>query len=980
MESFILDRTLTPALAEFGLTETRLIDPTCGSGHFLISAFERLFDRWQDTEPGTPAPVLAQRALDAVHGVELNPFATAIARFRLVIAALRRCAIGRLAEAPAFRLHLATGDSLLHGRAERGEFPQLSAYREGIRHFYETEDAPELGRILGQGYHVVVGNPPYINVQDAALRDAYRARYDSCHGKYALSVPFMERFFDLARPELEGRGMAAGFVGKITANSFMKREFGAPLVERFLPSVDVTTIIDTSGAYIPGHGTPTVVLFGRARRPKSDQLRVLDAIRGEPSQPPDPAHGLVWTAIVERVDQPGTADRYVRATDASRAEFSAHPMTLGVGRDLRRALEGAGTRLSAIKPSMGFMAIAGEDDAYVRPQGRWRAQSHVLGLVTGDLVRDWHAFPIDEALFPYADESLIAETAVVLSLWPLRTSLWGRPTFGRRTYQQDGRTWWEWHQTVLERLRTPLTITWGEVATHNHFVLDRGGKVFKQTAPVIKLPESATEDDHLRLLGVLNSSTACFWLKQVCQSKGAGGGKRVEAGYSAMGEDLWESHYALNSTNVKELPLPERRLSALPRRIDALASQRAGLLDAFADGELGPQVRQLAERDADLFAEMVALQEELDWQVIAAYGLIADDLIVTDAHPPPLALGERAFEIVLARQVERGETTSIWFARHGATPITELPAHWPADYRALVERRIALIEEDVNVGLIEQPEHKRRWNGVDSFAGRLHGRLVALVLDRLEAEDVWAGEPRLRSVSELADVVRRDPQLAEACALIAGDPDVDVGVVVRSLVLDEAVPFLAAWRHTDAGLRTRAAWERTWELQREEDAAATEAARAALPKIPVPPRYKPTDFRSTTSWRLRGKLDVPKERFVLVPGAERGAGAAEVLAWAGWGEATRARALAARVLELQDQDAAGTERLAPLLAGVVELLPWIHQWHPEPDPASGQPLGAFFEDWLDGMLAQLGLTRDALRDWRAPTPTRGRRRTATPNT
>ena len=61
------------------------------------------------------------------------------------------------------------------------------------------------------------------------------------------------------------------------------------------------------------------------------------------------------------------------------------------------------------------------------------------------------------------------------------------------------------------------------MATHNHFVLDRGGKVFKQTAPVIKLPEGATEDEHLALLGVLNSSTACFWLKQVCHDKGMRG-------------------------------------------------------------------------------------------------------------------------------------------------------------------------------------------------------------------------------------------------------------------------------------------------------------------------------------------------------------------------------------------------------------------------------------------------------------------------
>ena len=65
------------------------------------------------------------------------------------------------------------------------------------------------------------------------------------------------------------------------------------------------------------------------------------------------------------------------------------------------------------------------------------------------------------------------------------------------------------------------------VATHNHFVLDRGGKVFNRSAPVIKLPEGATEDDHLELLGILNSSTACFWLKQVSHDQGNGA---VEAG------------------------------------------------------------------------------------------------------------------------------------------------------------------------------------------------------------------------------------------------------------------------------------------------------------------------------------------------------------------------------------------------------------------------------------------------------------------
>jgi type I restriction-modification system DNA methylase subunit len=51
VEEFILDHTLTPALDEFGLEAVRLIDPTCGSGHFLLGAFQRLFRLWSEREP-----------------------------------------------------------------------------------------------------------------------------------------------------------------------------------------------------------------------------------------------------------------------------------------------------------------------------------------------------------------------------------------------------------------------------------------------------------------------------------------------------------------------------------------------------------------------------------------------------------------------------------------------------------------------------------------------------------------------------------------------------------------------------------------------------------------------------------------------------------------------------------------------------------------------------------------------------------------
>jgi hypothetical protein len=973
VEKFILDHTLEPALDEFGLAGLRLIDPTCGSGHFLISTFERLFARWVTEEPGTPTSVLAQRALDAVHGVDLNPFATEIARFRLIVAALRACAIRRLAEAPAFRLNLATGDSLLHG-PERGEFAGMERLREGIAHVYETEDAPELARILGQGYHVVVGNPPYITPKDPALNDAYRGRYEHCYREYALTVPFMERFFQLA--QVEADELLAGYVGKITGNSFMRRDFGVPLVDRFLPSQDVTALVDTSGAYIPGHGTPTVILLGRAQAPFTSQVRVVDGLRGEPSQPENPARGLVWTSLVEHFDRPGTEDRFARSSEVDRAELLSHPLSIGAGRLLRRRIESDARRVSDLRADLGYTGQTNLDEAMLRTAGAWRRngvpEAHVAELVVGDIVRDWRFGAGPVVWFPYELQEGLLDPAELgdslRALWPWRTNGYARRTFNKVTYREDGRTHYEWHQMALRRLETPLTIGCAFVATHNHFVLDSRRKVFKQSAHMIKLPAGATEDDYLWLLGALNSSTAGFWLKQVCQNRGSTVDKAGARQRTAPFEDFFE----FSSGKIKGLPLPPDRPLEYARRLDGLARRRSAILDELPAVDLPAHVRMAAQRDAELSAEMITVQEELDWHVLCSFGLAGEELRPVD-DPPPLKLGERAFEIALARKVERSETESTtWFLRHESRATTELPDHWPADYAERVLRRIALIEEDPDVGLIEQPEHKRRWTGQPSFENRLDERLRSLVLDRLEAEHLWR-EPQLRTVSELADITRRDHQLTDACALIAGDQDADVGAVVEQLVLSSAVPFLAALRHTEAGLRKRKTWEKVWELQRDEDQGAI------VGSIPVPPRYAKTDFRPGPTWGLRGKLDVPKEWFVLVPGAERAGTTSPVVGWAGWDEGTRARALAAKVLELQIQDAADAERLTPLLAGVLELLPWIHQWQPEPDPATGQPLGAFLEDWLSGSLSGLGLTRDDLTAWRPPAPTRGRRRrTATP--
>jgi hypothetical protein len=116
--------------------------------------------------------------------------------------------------------------------------------------------------------------------------------------------------------------------------------------------------------------------------------------------------------------------------------------------------------------------------------------------------------------------------------------------------------------------------------------------------------------------------------------------------------------------------------------------------------------------------------------------------------------------------------------------------------------------------------------------------------------------------------------------------------------------------------------------------------------IPVPPKYTSADFKSGPFWRLRGKLDVPKERFISYPGASRETDPSPVIAWAGWDHLQQAQALSAYYVFVKEQDGWSGERLQPILAGLRELLPWLKQWHNDVDPETGLRLGDYFADFV----------------------------------
>ena len=299
--------------------------------------------------------------------------------------------------------------------------------------------------------------------------------------------------------------------------------------------------------------------------------------------------------------------------------------------------------------------------------------------------------------------------------------------------------------------------------------------------------------------------------------------------------------------------------------------------------------------------------------------------------------------------------------------------------------------------------------------------------------------PRLTSVAKVADLARQDPEFMQVAELYAGRMDFDAANLVGELIAAESVPALPILRYKPDALDKRAAWERTWELQRLEDAvdalfeeltakaqsheeeikatnlipaipsplrgfvvqsgseaalrreleqaagyvaeavkqkrnlssdavskpiqdAARRAKKAAVGDIPVPPKYKSADFLDSNYWRLRGKLDVPKERWVSFPHCE-GEDGTLVIAWAGYDHLQLARAIAERYELAKEQEG---RKLVPLLAAIGQLIPWLKQWHNELDPTYGTRMGDYFENYLAEEAKVIGKTVEEVMAWTPP--------------
>ena len=231
------------------LGELRVLDPCCGSGHFLVAAFSMLVPMRMEQEGLNTCDAVDAVLRENLHGLELDPRCVAIAAFALAVAAWRYP--GAEGYRPLPELHLAC--SGLSVGAAREQWAELASSDQNLRISLEWmhdafREAPVLGSLLNpaatdaaklvnwgdlsavltpalaqdpseerheaaiaaQGlakaadllaasYHLVVTNVPYLRrgKQEGRLRD-FCDRHHSA-AKLNLATVFVERCLALCR-------------------------------------------------------------------------------------------------------------------------------------------------------------------------------------------------------------------------------------------------------------------------------------------------------------------------------------------------------------------------------------------------------------------------------------------------------------------------------------------------------------------------------------------------------------------------------------------------------------------------------------------------------------------------------------------------------------------------------------------------------------------------------------------------------------
>ncbi|MCI0488330.1 MAG: hypothetical protein L0229_17205, partial [Blastocatellia bacterium] len=317
---------------------------------------------------------------------------------------------------------------------------------------------------------------------------------------------------------------------------------------------------------------------------------------------------------------------------------------------------------------------------------------------------------------------------------------------------------------------------------------------------------------------------------------------------TTLSRECWERGRTLSKLALKKLfEMPGEAYHDWNSRLPGYVEPHAEIAMPFTTAA---DLRQSLARAIDLRealrAEMIARQEEMDWLVYEAYGLISNPKPRLEAKDLSLAREHRPF--VLWAEAE-GD-----FDR----AVESIPDGWSADRKKLWKARLELIRDDEHIRRIEQPVYKRRWDEQWKVGNRWQCGRAAYDQEFIDAFTWWLSEKaewwlekRKRdgtALEEWTDDIWDDERIQAAWAVAA-----------------EAIHRLELWKREQKEKQTGRP-----PMLDASFAAFSKFFKQTVKEQTVPegipfavPYEKIQSGVSAQVKKIRGKLNVPRERFRL---------------------------------------------------------------------------------------------------------------------
>ena len=473
----------------------RIVDPACGSGVFLVMAFDYLkaevarvngiiADLSGSGQAGDLLDPDSQILTDNLFGVDVNEESVEIAKLSLWIKTARR---GKVLD--SLDRNFRVGDSLIEDSSY--------AYRS---HGFVWKEA--FADIFAEGgFDIVLGNPPYVRQELLKeLKPYLKKRFDVYHGVVDLYAYFFERGLRVLKP--------GGRLGYISSSSFFKTNSGKPLRQYLHDKATLETVVNFGDLQVfEGVTTYPAIISALNVAPSANHELRFWRVRQIPKENFDAA----FAESAQQFPQSSLGD--------VSWEFEG-----GALRSLRKKIFEGKENLKEVYRSPLYGIKTGRNDAFVigretRDQliaDDPKSESLIKPWLEGGAVQKWSIEPTQKwVIFTKRGTQLDNFPAIREFLGAKRDSLEPKPDGWLPKSPEDkwpGRkpgtyAWHEIQDTVAyyPEFQNPK-IVFRDISASPTFVLDRAGYYLDTTSYFIPRSDAF-------LLGLLNSNVFWFWIK-----------------------------------------------------------------------------------------------------------------------------------------------------------------------------------------------------------------------------------------------------------------------------------------------------------------------------------------------------------------------------------------------------------------------------------------------------------------------------------